>query len=221
MNRAYKLMNSQNQLIAEGFAGPDGQSITSLKPDTYQLSFSGYACGEISTAVVVSSNRSVSSEIFVNGLSDITSVEGVSEYSTKESADRYVWDFSDGTRLEGMTVKYEFAEAGEHSVTLSCYNEGCVAIETKLISALNEQGNTSLDFVVLRNEGGVFIEFNKALNGQLSIEVMNNLGQIAIPSVNTQLNSNRYYLPMSELASGVYMIRVQNESGSSIRKINW
>lgn len=133
-------------------------------------------------------------------------------YNTVDG-EEVTWDFGDGSTSFGSSVSHFYEESGIYDVSASFQNDfGC---ESKLDTTF---------FINLTEE--VFMIYpNPADNILIVSQSYNELGQLSIFSLsgkrllNQQIEDNETHLDVSQFASGVYLIYLENSKGTHFKKL--
>ncbi len=139
------------------------------------------------------------------------------------SVESYLWDFGDGTPTSTLTSPtHTYAASGFYTVTLKVFN-GCSDYQTSLlINVDNITGVVTLpeneaDVVLYPNPANSFLTIdNRSTNLKLKeVTLFNTLGAVVYKE---KLSGNRHQLPIGQLASGLYSMRILTDKGFVVRK---
>ena len=138
----------------------------------------------------------------------------------------YTWNFGDGTIISGQTSpNHTYTTANTYTVTLIETNGSCSDTTTQVVyagvSAINDL-NILQSMSVYPNpvKEQLIVKVNSAISGKYTIQVCNVLGEI-ISAHEIQLSngSNVIKDDVSDLASGIYFVSLQNQQTKVSTKI--
>ncbi len=148
--------------------------------------------------------------------------------SASLNGDTYTWDFGNGNVGTGATPPVETYNLpnGSISVKLTVTN-ACGSSDDTTITFQTEIGLDEPEFgktlsIYPNPSKGLFnIEFNKASGGEVSLEVLNTTGQVVYSyELGKQGGLIQRQINLSDLADGVYMLRIQTDLGIVTRRLN-
>ncbi len=142
-----------------------------------------------------------------------------------ENADRYLWKFGDGFGSEAENPTYQFSEAGMFEVELIAINtcgRDTVALTIDfLVDNIDEpEWASSIKVFPNPNDGRFNIVGEGILDGRIYFELMDLTGR-KITSAQFETNNGYLNQPIfvDDIAAGLYLIRLGNESQHLYRKI--
>ena len=128
----------------------------------------------------------------------------------------YTWDFGDGTLSGSQTAAHSYTAAGTYTVKLTIISGGCVnTVTTTLVIStsvgLANNNSESFSIIVFPNPFNTHTSINLQLYeaGELSIEILNTLGQnVKVITDKHIYQKGNYEYSIDFLAKGVYFIKV-------------
>jgi hypothetical protein len=140
----------------------------------------------------------------------------------------YVWDYGDGNTEPGFSNvgSHTYTVAGVYNVTAmvqapapntNCITFAATTITITTVTGLNDHGLSSSISVFPNPSNGVLTIKNHSSNASImKLNVMNALGEVVL---NTAFDSEEKTLDLSNLTNGIYTLKIENGSGSTIQKI--
>jgi hypothetical protein len=143
---------------------------------------------------------------------------------------RFTWDFGDGTPQRttfDLSVNHTYASPGSYQVKLWVDDRLCakMAADTVLInpSSRAEVGNEALNTLILYpnpTHGQLTLRWEETLGGTAQLEVLSLTGQQALrQSVQTTQGMNQLSIDLSELPSGVYLVRIAGSGSPQVARL--
>ncbi|RQO31498.1 hypothetical protein DBR32_05945 [Taibaiella sp. KBW10] len=144
-----------------------------------------------------------------------------------QSVTTYAWDFGDGTPISNvMSPDHQYLQSGDYNITLRVSND-CGSVDTNLrievnllTSSVKQKNRITADIMVYPNpsrDGSLTIE-NKAPEVKLNrIQVYTLLGSLVYDAAATA--APKQQISFGHVASGTYLISIETDKGSVIRKI--
>ena len=135
------------------------------------------------------------------------------------NADSYFWDFGDGTVSTDLDPWHDYTQTGYYTITLIAISNNCsddTLILYDYIYVEPESGVYELDtefFINVYpnpNKGTFQLSFGVDMLKNVSIQVVNNLGQVVYEEVHKNFNGNySEEIDISSLANGVYILNIK------------
>ncbi|MFN4233791.1 MAG: PKD domain-containing protein [Bacteroidia bacterium] len=133
-------------------------------------------------------------------------------------ADSYEWDFDDGNEIEtAANPTYTFTAEGVYNIRLKATNATCEDIYEKEIVVLSEQPNSitekennTFNANAFIQDNNILIAFEGILNEALNINLVDKLGRNIVETIILKDYSSLKMIPVSNLASGIYYLKLQN-----------
>jgi hypothetical protein len=140
--------------------------------------------------------------------------------NTSTFATSYLWDFGDGNTSTDAHPTYTYQSGGPFPITLVAY--GCATIDTS--SPFVHVPDKDLRFPSIQvfpnpSDGTFYITAKNVSSPRLTIEVLSLVGQQVLTRT-VRLHGGDLNLQMQlDVAPGLYLLRVGNESGFSEQKL--
>jgi len=139
--------------------------------------------------------------------------------------DRYQWHFGDGDSSTTASPLHAYLGAGTYQVTLVVWNDHCIDSTTQIIVVVNTTGiETSAPvsaegIQVFASSGQLHIQLDLPADRDLNLSVLDASGREVLQSDwNAAKHENRTW-PVSNLATGSYLVRLSWEDGQHLQKI--
>ena len=135
----------------------------------------------------------------------------------------YQWFFENEPIIGATAQEYLATESGSYFVTITDLN-GCEVTSDILNVIINSVGDIAIldKFMVYPNPVAAVatIELKSLQPAKFKIEIQNLEGKTLIVDEKMVVNSLIFEINMNELAAGIYMVKVSNEEGAVVKKIN-
>ena len=135
------------------------------------------------------------------------------------NADSYFWDFGDGSTSSDQNPWHDYTQTGYYTITLIAISNNCsddTLILYDYIYVEPESGVNEFDtefFINVYpnpNKGTFQLSFGVDMLKNVSIQVVNNLGQVVYEEVHKNFNGNySEEIDISSLANGVYILNIK------------
>lgn len=122
----------------------------------------------------------------------------------------YFWDLGDGTTAQGAEVVHAYSVPGNYTVTMTVEDDLCMASSTMDITVELSTGISGQDrsmFRAWQMQDQLVVELGLEEDGRAVVEVLDATGQLILQRT-AAAHTERIFLPVNGLASGVYFIRV-------------
>lgn len=134
-----------------------------------------------------------------------------------------LWDFGDGNESTDKNPIHTYAETGTYTVVLKVSNEHCSYEVSKDVQIkLIDTKNVDLDRIQLfpnPNTGSFVLKIQGSKSQTYQIELLNKLGQSVYLGSKTFTSSSTIESFDFDLTSGLYFMKVYNESSSHLIKV--
>ena len=125
----------------------------------------------------------------------------------------YLWDFADGNTSTEAAPQHSFALPGVYVVTLTVTDGLCTATTTITITVETSTGieeASTVSMTAWMNGDDLVVEHGFADKYPVQLDVLNEAGQVFIQH-KVAGPAGRFTIPASELASGIWYVRVSND----------
>ncbi|MBV6485012.1 MAG: hypothetical protein KFKLKKLM_01559 [Flavobacteriales bacterium] len=196
--------------------GSDGTEITS--------SFDIIEPAIISSSFYTSLEKKDINLSFSKDLDTLVVVKGelVDFNNTSENSTISVWNFGDGITSSMNNPQHMYFNAGLYQVKLVAKNGSCESESYKYIQVDDAtsiiETNLFDEVNVIVKENNLNVLMNNNYSGVVSFEVLNSLGQ-TVYSSSKQIASNHIEEIKLNVASGVYMLKIEGLNNSKTKKI--
>ena len=150
---------------------------------------------------------------------DLSANQTLAFFSSAGSfAQKFLWDFDDGSTTTEKNPSHHFTTAGTYVVTLTGNTSSCESADTTWVIADGTVSVSEIDGLVMR-------VYPNPTTGQIYISTSENLRIEQIRLVNIagqevqRWAGNRDNLDMGELPRGIYLLQVSTDSGQMYHRI--
>jgi len=205
--------------------GASGSANQALSPATYAVTITDVnGCSDKQTGLTVEAGLQVMAGYTVP-TSVIYLTDGGSLQFTNISigASNYMWDFGTGEFSTLSDPLYTFANPGEYEVALTASAGVCTSTSSNIISVSANVGiagteGPSSQLTIAESNGKLEIALSDPRIGEIDITVHNILGQLVFRYDDWKVNQGQTALDLTDLKSGVYIVRVTGGDISEARK---
>lgn len=144
--------------------------------------------------------------------------------ATSTIADSVAWDFDDGSAIQtGFNVQHLYQQNGTYEVVLSAFTD-CgldTAVINLSISTISNEEWDAAQFEVYPNptNGVITVLFENSNSADAEIELLSLAGQVIETLTVDHTSGNRVQMDLSDLPSGVYMVRFTQNNSTSVKRI--
>ena len=200
-------------------------SLTDLSSGIYQLSvMDANDCFQFA-AITITEPQEVVAQFMIE--EDTIGVgELISFINSSEGANVYLWDFGDGNTDNQAEAQYSYQIPGTYNVILLAENNGLCSdqysqtiVVEDVISGFTEYSQQSTLSMHVSGDN-LIVSMSGILNQEVNIVIYNSIGQIVLSQ---KLRGPYTRVPIVELPRGVYIVDVQNRTGTNFepQKIVW
>lgn len=134
--------------------------------------------------------------------------------NTTEFADSYVWDFGDGKTSTDKNPKHTYSTDGSYLVTLTVNrcDKTVIKKETIILKTLSIQDLNKAVLILYPNPAQEYLYINLP-NSEVKISVFSIEGKLLLEGIKP--SRKKYQLDISNLTSGLYLLRVTNVNNTS------
>lgn len=194
------------------------QTLTVTTTGTYSVTVSDGSCSASDTVVVSTLNNPTVLSINATNTSGNTFSF---EASGAGSVANYAWEFGDGNVGTGANTTHTYAQAGNYTVKLTVSNICGEASVTTIVNAtvgIKEINTGNIQVKVYPNPAQSAISFETTENEKIqNITIVDLLGKSVLEI--EKINLSKYSLDLSNVSSGLYIVKLQTENGFSHKKI--
>lgn len=133
------------------------------------------------------------------------------------------WDFGDGSTGSGVSVSHNYNQSGTYNISYVSENQyGCTSssdtsfVIDLLASSFNLSQDITSAIVVYPNPANDFVTIEYSSDEQVQMSILNLSGQIMYEQL---LEDVETIIDISSLASGVYLIYVENSISSTVERL--
>lgn len=135
----------------------------------------------------------------------------------------WAWDFGDGSTSTLQNPSHTYSTPGTYTVTLVVSNGGtCTGTTTQTITVINgtEQLTNAFNVSLAPNPANTntTINFVGTLRGALTLELYAADGRL-VRQETYGANINTLNLPLGDLASGIYTLRLRTDDGAVVKRL--
>ncbi|MFN0031181.1 MAG: hypothetical protein ACKVOR_03375 [Flavobacteriales bacterium] len=210
---SYDLLNAKQQLTASGTVESNVLVIQNLNAGTYTL-HTYTTCGQETTTITLADESSA--QLQVLNTPQTVMLEGNDAIVTLEANANtgiVYWMCSDGVIRSGEMVNWTVTDPGIYTATVVAVTENCSISETVTFEvkiAQTEMVESGVSMIQTTDE--LQLTFGKdAPTGMIQIEVIDATGKLVMSESKPNMSGQRSIIPISQLAVGVYTIRVVSE----------
>ncbi|MBX2959484.1 MAG: T9SS type A sorting domain-containing protein [Flavobacteriales bacterium] len=213
------------------------QDIVDLQPGTYRLEVLNTPFGTVSNVLTISQPNLINAAFdavipnqLENGFSSsiendtlkATTQQLIDFTNSTSDATEYAWDFGDLSSSTLENPQHMYFNSGVYQVKMIAKNGSCESDSYKYIqvdetTSINET-NLFDEVNVIVKENNLNVLMNNNYSGVVSFEVLNSLGQ-TVYSSSKQIASNHIEEIKLNVASGVYMLKIDGLNNSKTKKI--
>lgn len=140
-------------------------------------------------------------------------------------ATSWSWDFGDGSAIDTLQNPpvHIYTAAGTYSITLTVSNGTCssslvIPITVTTAAGINQLNAANVTVMPNPVKDNLQISFS-GLNEKATISVSNTLGQVVYIAKADEVKSNVAVLNVSNLKSGIYILKIESNEGVLLKKI--
>ncbi|MEX1188154.1 MAG: T9SS type A sorting domain-containing protein [Bacteroidia bacterium] len=222
---SYVVLNSSNNLIAQGAGSSTSILIDNLNPDNYTIELTmnaGYL-----TAVQTEVSESPAIELYVNASSiEVNSGEFVSISASSNGSIYWFINNANTAISSGNDFTMNFSEAGIYNITARASNGIC---EEELTTSITVRGDITTSiadasgnaFTISPNPAEDFARITLPENFQsksVTIELVDVTGKLILSEIVTT-SGNTIVLPLNNVESGMYLITLTSNANRSTSRI--
>ena len=213
------------------------QNINGLQPGTYRLEVLNTPFGTVSDVLTISQPNLINAAFDIiipnqheNGFSSssdadtlkVSTQQLIDFTNTTSDAVDYTWDFGDLSSSILENPQHMYFNSGVYQVRMVAKNGSCESLGYKYIqvdaaTSINET-NLFDEVNVIVKENNLNVFMNNNYSGIVSFEVLNSIGQ-TVYSSSKQIASNHIEEIKLNVASGVYMLKIDGLNNSKTKKI--
>lgn len=203
------ISTASGQSVAQKNSNESQIEFNQLSAGKYVISYLGLnaACGAIIDTVDVLPGIQVSAQFTLSVdtlyLNENNQVEVV---NLSQNASDFHW--SAGNLVsQDLTPGFIFTEPGNHNITLSAENKGCVDAESLQLTVIAKRAADAVP-TISNTATGALLHFDFKQTTEVQINVYNALGQPVQMPENMFVQQENHLIDLSTYASGVYFIDV-------------
>ncbi|MBL4585885.1 MAG: PKD domain-containing protein, partial [Flavobacteriales bacterium] len=161
----------------------------------------------------------------VPDFSFIVVAEAVLFTNESQFGDSYLWDFGDGNTSTDESPTHVYDVPGNYTVTLTvtnnCGSESISVFVSIIFTAIADSEELSFGLYPNPATNEIFIEANRTIENDLTIEVISTTGQLISTMNKANLDaSGRLRIDLSGIATGIYYLRVVSEKEQSVLRFD-
>jgi len=171
------------------------------------------SCGTAIDTIVITQSPDPVAVIDTNQVSYATVVFG----NNSTDATTYAWDFGDGNTSNEATPFHIYTNGGSYTVILSATGPCGTDVDTMVINlSITGIDQLSANIDMYPNPTNEMLNIVADQNLNADIVITNIEGRIV---KSTRMTGTTLKLNVSDLAKGMYMVKITNEEGSSIQRL--
>lgn len=213
------------------------QKFVNLQPGTYRLDVLNTSFGTVSDVLTISQPNLINAAFdavipnqLENGFSSsiendtlkATTQQLIDFTNSTSDATEYAWDFGDLSSSTLENPQHMYFNSGVYQVKMIAKNGSCESESYKYIQVDDAtsiiETNLFDEVNVIVKENNLNVLMNNNYSGVVSFEVLNSLGQ-TVYSSSKQIASNHIEEIKLNVASGVYMLKIEGLNNSKTKKI--